>query len=120
MLCIPETSAAVSQEIFSTLLNEFLHSHSFPRAVTALAHEVVKTSIELYRHCREILLPPPSKSHYVFNLRDLSKCMQGMMMARPQPGYWTQARFLQLWVHETSRVFHDRLVDAEDRKMFAQ
>ena len=34
-------------------------------------------SVEIYVRMSTDLLPTPAKSHYVFNLRDLSKCIQG-------------------------------------------
>lgn len=34
-------------------------------------------SVEIYGRMSTDLLPTPAKSHYVFNLRDLSKCVQG-------------------------------------------
>ena len=35
------------------------------------------SSVEIYVRMSTDLLPTPAKSHYVFNLRDLSKCIQG-------------------------------------------
>ncbi len=66
--------------------------------------------------CAE-LLPTPKKSHYLFNLRDLCKVLQGLLRATPKH-YDTKASFLKLWVHECARVFHDRLVDDKDRQWF--
>ena len=37
----------------------------------------MEASVEIYNRMSVDLLPTPAKSHYVFNLRDLSKCVQG-------------------------------------------
>ena len=39
---------------------------------------IVGAAVEIYSRMSTDLLPTPAKSHYVFNLRDLSKCVQGM------------------------------------------
>ena len=56
---------------FSSGQNEFMLS---------LSEKLVMTSIEVYKTVCSSLLPTPSKSHYTFNLRDLSKVFQGMLM----------------------------------------
>jgi dynein heavy chain len=54
------------------------------------------------------MLPTPAKSHYTFNLRDLSKVFQGMYQASAKK--LTEAvGYFRLWAHETARVFCDRL-----------
>ena len=45
------------------------------------------------------LLPIPSKCHYVYNLRDISKVFYGMGKAKHQ-GFKTQEDFIKLWIHE--------------------
>lgn len=37
----------------------------------------IDCSVEIYGRMSTDLLPTPTKSHYIFNLRDLSKCIQG-------------------------------------------
>lgn len=44
---------------------------------------LVEATIKVYSTITSQLLPTPAKSHYTFNLRDLSKVFQGMLMADP-------------------------------------
>jgi len=49
--------------------------------LSSWADQIVLTCIDVYNTITTQLLPTPSKSHYTFNLRDLSKVVQGMLMA---------------------------------------
>ena len=42
---------------------------------------MVDTTISVYNTITTEMLPTPAKSHYTFNLRDLSKVFQGILMA---------------------------------------
>ena len=47
-------------------------------------------SVEIYGRMSTDLLPTPAKSHYIFNLRDLSKCIQGQSQTQSKQcdGTW--------------------------------
>ena len=45
---------------------------------------VVAATIEVYNSISAELLPTPSKFHYTFNLRDISKVFQGLLMVLTQ------------------------------------
>ena len=48
-----------------------------------LVPKLVNATNTVYTTIMTELLPTPTKSHYTFNLRDLSKVFQGMLMAQP-------------------------------------
>ena len=50
--------------------------------VKPLGDPVTTATINIYRAVSRELLPTPSKSHYLFNTRDLAKIIQGMMQVR--------------------------------------
>lgn len=55
----------------------------FPQPVLDVGDKIVAATVEIYDRIAVDLLPTPTKSHYVFNLRDLSKCFQGMLQVDP-------------------------------------
>uniref|UniRef100_A0A1X7UKU1 AAA+ ATPase domain-containing protein n=2 Tax=Amphimedon queenslandica TaxID=400682 RepID=A0A1X7UKU1_AMPQE len=89
----------------------------FPQPVKDAAEAIVNASVEIYGRMSTDLLPTPAKSHYIFNLRDLSKCIQGVLQA--DPGVIREHdHIFRLFCHECQRVFHDRLIDKTDKKYF--
>jgi dynein heavy chain len=100
--------------IFEGILGSFLAPGT--TATTMQPSTLVSASIELYERIAAELLPTPAKSHYTFNLRDLSKVFQGILMARAES--LDDEGLLKLWAHESSRVFRDRLICTADQDWF--
>jgi dynein heavy chain len=75
----------------------------------------------VYSKVGATFLPLPKKSHYLFNMRDLMKVVQGVIRV-PASKYDavgdSKTSLLRLWVHESMRVYSDRLVDSDDQQQF--
>ncbi|GBO26226.1 Dynein heavy chain 5, axonemal, partial [Araneus ventricosus] len=63
------------------------------------------------------MLPTPSKFHYVFNLRELSRIWQGMTSTLPSI-ICDQETLISLWKHECYRVIADRFIQQQDYDYF--
>ena len=82
-----------------------------------MAPAIVTAAVEIYFRMSTDLLPTPAKAHYIFNLRDLSKLVQGVLQA--DVGYIREPiAMFRLFCHESLRVFHDRLIDNTDKKYY--
>lgn len=75
---------------------------------------VVAASIQVYLKSIKTFLPIPAKSHYTFNLRDLSRVIRGILLS-PSTAITDPNKFIRLFIHETYRSFQDRLVDETDK-----
>jgi dynein heavy chain len=102
--------------ILGTILDGFLDQNKLPD-FKSLTIPMIDASISIYDTIRVDLLPTPTKSHYTYNMRDLSKVFRGMLSADPK-NLHSDTDFIRLWCHESLRVFQDRLVDATDREWF--
>jgi dynein heavy chain len=85
--------------------------------VEALVGPLVAASVHVYNQCKRLLLPTPRKCFYSFNLRSLAAVFGGMQMASG-PSIKTWENVSQLWLHETERVFGDRLCEPADCDAF--
>lgn len=78
---------------------------------------VVTSTIEIYQRISEELRPTPARFHYLFNLRDVSKVFQGILMVKPV-SIQNPETLARLWINESLRVFHDRLINNQDKQWF--
>lgn len=115
MLFVPPTSEDSMILIFKTILDGFMQP--FKPEIQSLSSQVVQATVNTYNTILNELLPTPSKSHYTFNLRDISKVFQGVLMSSPRCINEADT-MIRLWIHETSRVFNDRLINSEDKTWF--
>ena len=90
---------------------------TFYEEIKNLSEPLAIATINLFNIIQENFLPTPAKSHYVFNMRDISKVFQGIYMA-DQNFYEGKEHIIKLWGHEILRVFHDRMISFEDRDLF--
>ncbi|KAG8470448.1 hypothetical protein KFE25_008869 [Diacronema lutheri] len=86
--------------------------------VLALSRRLVELTVAVWDAVKAKMLPTPSKFHYIFNLRDLSRVFQGIFSCPVGEVLGSEAVLLQLWRHEATRVFQDRLIDAADKAWF--
>lgn len=115
MMNVSPASPVVLRVIFSSILDGHLSSQTYTPEVRNLSKPMVDASIELYGRISTELLPTPAKSHYTFNIRDLSKVFQGVLSLQSNNCSDTKT-FVMLWVHEAQRVFQDRLIDESDKR----
>ena len=114
LLSFPSPNTGTLVGIFGGIIVGFFSD--FTKTIWNLAEPVVLAAVTMYERISQELLPTPTKSHYVFNLRDLSKCIQGVLQA--DASYTSQIQILRLFYHEAMRVFHDRLINDTDKDYF--
>jgi len=117
VVSIPNASEEVLTSIFDTVMSEFLGKNMFSDGVRKCGNIAVAATIDMFTQFNKHMLPIPSRFHYLFNMRDVSKVFQGILMTQPQSVQDSKV-FTKLWLHECQRVFHDRLVDDADRQFF--
>ncbi|KAL0118214.1 hypothetical protein PUN28_009103 [Cardiocondyla obscurior] len=113
VLAISEFEDNVMITIFSKIVLWHLDTRGFSKEFDPCIDQIVLATLDIYKESLRNLLPTPAKCHYMFNLRDFSRVIQGVLLSVPEtmPALSNMKR---LWVHEILRVFGDRSVDETD------
>ncbi|XP_073412523.1 dynein axonemal heavy chain 8 [Dendrobates tinctorius] len=113
----PPSDASIDN-IFGTIgCGHFNSSRNFKREICNLVKKLVPASRALWQMTKVKMLPTPSKCHYIFSLRDLSRIWQGMLAIKAEECS-TAPILLALFRHECQRVIADRFVCHEDHSWF--
>lgn len=83
ILCLPQPNQKMLFKIFESIMSGFL-GVGFVDTVKRLSESVTNCTIDVYQRIQQEKLPIPSKFHYTFNLRDVSKVFQGVLMIKSQ------------------------------------
>lgn len=112
---LPPLSAASLHVIYATFLDGFVAD--FVEDIRKLAAPVLKAALGLHAHVGTAFRKTAVNFHYEFNLRHVANVVQGLLLARPAT-FEDPVKFALLWVHESTRVYSDRLVTPADQLKF--
>uniref|UniRef100_A0A8D3DUG5 Dynein heavy chain 5, axonemal-like n=1 Tax=Scophthalmus maximus TaxID=52904 RepID=A0A8D3DUG5_SCOMX len=105
-------------KIFGTLAQGyFCPERDFADEICKLAAAFVPTTRRMWQAVKAKMLPSPAKFHYVFNLRDLSRIWQGILIVKAEVCQ-SPSLLSALFHHECVRVIADRFIGSNDQQTF--
>ena len=104
-------------KIYTSILSG--HLQPFDESVNELASTITSCTLELYKKIVRDLPPTPSKFHYIFNLRDLSRIYNGLCITSADR-FTSPQQFVRVWRNECLRIFHDRLINEKDKEFLQE
>jgi dynein heavy chain len=108
--------AEVLRTIYGSILDGHL-SNGYSQEMRKVGDRVCSAALMLHKLVADAFMPTAVAFHYAWNLREMSRVFQGILKCTPD--YYTEPMYLaRLWLHESYRVYSDRLVDVADATRF--
>ncbi|TYZ61675.1 hypothetical protein PybrP1_000691 [[Pythium] brassicae (nom. inval.)] len=121
-------------DIYGQMLAGRFARDVYSREALAVVNKLTRATIDLWNFMKARLLPTPAKFHYIFNMRELSRVFQGVLLTPPETFLSgggvrvAQGRLAKLetghvvlltWKHECDRVFCDKLTNHRDKETYS-
>ncbi|XP_055386175.1 dynein axonemal heavy chain 8 [Condylostylus longicornis] len=104
-------------QIFRKIGEGYFSETRFNKVIVKVIPLLIPLTRILWQNVKMKMLPTPANFHYVFNLRDLSRIWQGMLLIKGNECTEVDD-LLKLWRHECYRVMADRFTSIEDFQWF--
>jgi dynein heavy chain len=94
-----------------TIYQTFLNGHLRPwkEEFQNIATNIIKSALGLHNQISATFRKTAANFHYEFNIRHLSNVFQGLLTSQKE-NFAEPQKFVELWLHESERVYGDRLV----------
>jgi dynein heavy chain len=96
--------------IYETFLKG--HFKRFKPTIQEITVPLIKAAISLHDKVQSSFRKTALNFHYEFTIRHLSNIFQGILFSQPAQ-FTDQEKIVKLWLHESERVYADRLINAE-------
>ena len=120
-------------DIYGQMLGGRFPNGKIPEETLQVVDKLTHATISLWKTMQNKMLPTPAKFHYIFNLRELSRVFQGIMLTPSETvktgGYRCEQKtasfegggvtLLRIWKHECARTFSDKLTNLKDKAIYA-
>lgn len=101
--------------IYSAYLNR--HFSKFKGTVSGEIGPIIKATLTLHSEVERNFRKTAQNFHYEFNVRHLTNVFQGLLNAKAET-IKEPDNLVKLWVHESERIYGDRLVNAANLATF--
>jgi len=114
-------SKGALQEIYETFLlkrdeaGQIIGGHlcDWAAEFQNISKAIVNAALSLHSAVAETFRKTANNFHYEFNVRHLSNVIQGLLVAQAEQ-FVDPPKLVELWLHESERVYADRLVSLSD------
>ncbi|CAM9114065.1 unnamed protein product, partial [Sphacelaria rigidula] len=107
--------------IFETFLEGHLRQDHggkrFQPGVVQVCSSLIKGALSVHKEVSDTFRKTTANFHYEFNMRHLTNVFEGLLKAHPK-NFGQGEQLVCLWLHESERVYGDRLVSRQDMNRF--
>ena len=103
-----------------TIYSTFATGHfgkGFKAAVQEIINPIIKAAIALHPVMVSNFRKTAINFHYEFSIRHLANIFQGLLIAQPAQ-FPDPEKVVKLWIHESERIYGDRLVSKEHFELY--
>ena len=102
------------QPSLTTIYNAFMNKHfsKFKGSIQELVGPIIKAALQLHAEVEKSFRKTAANFPYEFTVSHLTNIFQGLLVAKPE-AIKEPDNLIKLWIHESERIYGDRLVSAE-------
>ncbi len=111
----PEQGALLT--IYQTFMKGHFDRLAFKSSVQEMVSGVIRAGLSLHENVTKTFRKTAANLYYEFNIRHMSNVFGGLLSAKPSE-FADGEKIVLLWMHESERIYGDRLVSVSDLKKY--